>query len=102
MQETIGATGLDRATREKRAVMRASHRGIKEMDLILGGYFTRNGDCLSDRELSAFEAILTRNDQDLYRFITKPDARDMDAYSEDEFALLGRIADEFTGSNSGA
>ena len=42
-QDTIAMTSSpDLDIRRKRLLWRATHRGIKEMDLILGGFVTRN------------------------------------------------------------
>ena len=56
--------GLDR--RRKQLHYRANHRGIKEMDIILGGFAD---DCiagLSEAELDWFEALLEESDRDLF------------------------------------
>jgi antitoxin CptB len=59
-----------RETRVKRLRMRAWHRGIKEMDLILGGWADRNLAAADDATLDAFEAVLSEADQDLYRWVS--------------------------------
>lgn len=59
-----------RDIRLKRLKMRAGHRGIKEMDLILGGWATRNLDTADDATLDAFEAVMAEADQDLYAWLT--------------------------------
>lgn len=56
--------------RRKRIHYRASHRGIKEMDLILTSFSNRELANLSAAELGQFEALLDLPDQDLYAWIT--------------------------------
>lgn len=55
-----------RETRIKRMRMRSWRRGIKEMDLILGGFSDRGLTALSDAELQIYDEILEENDHDLY------------------------------------
>ena len=56
--------------RRKRLRMRAWHRGIKEMDLILGGYADAHLQTLDDPALDTFEAALEENDHDLFAWVT--------------------------------
>lgn len=56
--------------RLKRLRMRSWRRGIKEMDLILGGFADHRLSDLSDTELALFDALLSENDQDLYAWVT--------------------------------
>lgn len=56
--------------RLKRIRIRAWRRGMKEMDLILGGFTDRHLDTLSGTELDALESLMEENDQDLYRWVT--------------------------------
>ena len=62
--------GEDRATRLRRLAMRASRRGIKEMDVILGPWAAENLQALGAADLDRFEALLGENDQDLLRWVT--------------------------------
>ncbi|MDJ0992234.1 MAG: succinate dehydrogenase assembly factor 2 [Dinoroseobacter sp.] len=59
-----------RETRIKRLKIRSWRRGIKEMDLILGGYADANLQAMSEVELDAFDALLKENDQDLYQWVS--------------------------------
>ncbi len=60
--------GLD--PRRRRVLFRAWRRGMRELDLILGRFAdARIGD-LSDRDLTAFEALLDATDQDVLAWIT--------------------------------
>jgi antitoxin CptB len=56
--------------RRKRLYMRASHRGIKEMDLILGGWAKENLPNASEQTLDLFESLLPENDHDLYQWVS--------------------------------
>ena len=55
----------------KRLLWRASHRGIKEMDLIAGGFAAARLSSMSEVELLAFADILELPDQDLLSWATK-------------------------------
>ena len=80
----------DHDTRLKRLRMRAGHRGIKEMDIVLGGFADRGG--LSDldaNDLDTFEAILGENDQDLLSWVTGQEAA-----PERYATLLARLTEE--------
>jgi antitoxin CptB len=44
-------------------------RGIREMDLLLGGFADAVLADLASGELDAFESILSENDHDLYHWI---------------------------------
>ena len=66
---TEQATEL-REHRLKRVRMRSWRRGIKEMDLILGGFADARLESLGPAELDAYEAMLNENDQDLYKWVS--------------------------------
>jgi antitoxin CptB len=55
----------------KRLLWRATHRGIKEMDLIAGGFAAVRLSSMSDDELREFEALMELPDQDLLSWATK-------------------------------
>lgn len=50
----------------KRLLYQSHHRGMKEMDLILGGFFQHFFHTLNEEELLHFEELLAFPDQDLY------------------------------------
>ena len=52
-------------TRRKRLLWRASHRGLREMDLLLGGFARSHIERLSERELDELETIIAIPDQEL-------------------------------------
>lgn len=55
-----------RDVRLKRLQMRSMRRGIKEMDLILGGFAPKGLDGLSAPDLDLYERLLEESDHDLY------------------------------------
>jgi antitoxin CptB len=62
-------TGAEAAeTRLKRLRIRSWRRGIREMDLILGGFFDHAGADLDASELDLYEALLEENDHDIYKW----------------------------------
>ena len=61
----------DRVTRLKRLRMRSWHRGIKEMDLILGGFADDEMGALTESELDEHEMMMSENDHDLYQWVSK-------------------------------
>ena len=77
----------DTATRRKRLLWRATHRGIKEMDLILGGFVMRNLDAFSEAEIAELERIMEMPDQDMLSWATKQ----ADVPPEHASPLLTRI-----------
>lgn len=56
---------MDRDTRLKRLRFRAWHRGIKEADLMIGGFFDAHGAGWSDAQIDWFEALLEEQDVDI-------------------------------------
>jgi antitoxin CptB len=59
-----------RETRIKRLRYRANHRGIKEMDIVIGGFANECLDDLSDSQIDAFEALMAEHDRDLIVWVT--------------------------------
>lgn len=56
---------MDRETRLKRLRFRAWHRGVKEADLLIGGFFDRYGTEWNEAEMDLFEALLEEQDVDI-------------------------------------
>jgi antitoxin CptB len=56
--------------RRKRLRFRAWHRGMKEMDLILGRFADERLAGLTEAELTDYETIIACPDVTLYRWIT--------------------------------
>jgi antitoxin CptB len=60
--------GLDAARRK--LLFRSWHRGMREMDLILGSFADAEIDALNDEELAQYERLLEIPDPTLLRWIT--------------------------------
>jgi antitoxin CptB len=61
----------DLQTRRRRAAYRASHRGTKEMDIVLGRYAAARLDAMSEAELGTFERFLALPDPVLTQWFTQ-------------------------------
>jgi antitoxin CptB len=55
--------------RRRRAVWRAGHRGMKELDLVLGAYARAHVPGMDDDALAHFESILAEADTDLFDWV---------------------------------
>lgn len=74
----MAMTGLTRSSsdldpRRKRILFRCWHRGIREMDLVLGEFSEAELAGLSDADLDELEVIMAEEDNDLVRWITGAD-----------------------------
>ena len=56
--------------RRKKLLYRASYRGFKEADLLIGGFARTHLGDMSAADLDEFETLLTHNDRDLYAWAT--------------------------------
>ena len=56
---------MDRDTRLKRLRFRAWHRGTREADMLVGGYFDRWHEQWGEAEMAWFEALLDEQDVDV-------------------------------------
>jgi len=65
-------TATDKALehRRKKLKFRAWHRGIKEMDLILGKYADENLARMSTAEMDRFSILLKQADDELYMWVS--------------------------------
>ena len=68
-------TGMSRSSegldvRRRKILFRAWHRGIREMDLIMGGFADRAIADLTDAELAEFEQLMELPDQTVLAWIT--------------------------------
>lgn len=73
--------------RRKRLLWRATHRGIKEMDLILGGFVATHLGSFSVSDIADLERIMEIPDQDMLSWVT----RQADVPPEHLSPLLTRI-----------
>jgi antitoxin CptB len=56
---------MNREDRLKRLRFRAWHRGIKEADMLVGGFFDRHSAGWSDEEVAWYEILLEEQDVDI-------------------------------------
>jgi antitoxin CptB len=56
--------------RLKKLLWRACHRGIREMDILMGGFARKRLERMTASELDAFEALIELPDQDMLSWIT--------------------------------
>lgn len=68
-------TGTQRSSsdldyRRRKALFRSWHRGMREVDLILGGFADAEIARLSDAELGVYEALMTEPDADILKWVT--------------------------------
>ncbi|MEE3295657.1 MAG: succinate dehydrogenase assembly factor 2 [Pseudomonadota bacterium] len=54
----------------KKIIFRSNHRGIKEMDLILGNYAKNNVERMNDKELKTFDDLIDIPDPELYEWFS--------------------------------
>ena len=59
-----------RDVRLKRLKMRSWRRGMREMDMLLGPFSDKRLAEESDKVLDTYEAMLSENDQEIYRWIS--------------------------------
>jgi antitoxin CptB len=69
---TRSSEGLD--LRRRKLLFRSWHRGLREMDLIMGGFADANVEQLSERELTQFERLIEVPDRDLLAWIMGEEA----------------------------
>jgi antitoxin CptB len=62
--------GLDDAARRRRLKFRAWHRGMREVDLLLGRFADASVDGMGETDLAAFEALLEVPDPDILGWVT--------------------------------
>jgi antitoxin CptB len=67
--ETNAAQG-ELEMRRRRLHFRAWHRGMREVDLLLGRFADANIDDLDETELASFEALLLLPDPDVLSWVT--------------------------------
>jgi antitoxin CptB len=83
----ISSEGLD--ARRRRLLFRSWHRGIREMDLVLGRFADANIAVLSEAELDEYERWLEVPDQQIFAWVNGSQA----APGEIDTALFRRLRD---------
>ena len=69
MSETMrSSAGLD--PRRKRLLFRCWHRGIREMDYVLGSWANEHLEGLADGELDELERLMQVPDPDMYKWLS--------------------------------
>jgi antitoxin CptB len=63
-------TSADLDVRRRRILFRSWHRGMREMDLLMGQFADARIGSLSDEELSDFELLIEVPDRDLLAWLT--------------------------------
>ena len=66
-------SSADLDPRRRKVLFRAWHRGIREMDLIMGRFADAEIGGFSEDELDEFERLIEVPDRDLFRWITGED-----------------------------
>ncbi|WP_412057972.1 succinate dehydrogenase assembly factor 2 [Bartonella sp. DGB2] len=85
-ESLIDTASLD--TRRRRLIFRAWHRGIREMDLILGRYVDTHIQMLNVTELDELEYIMSFEDRDLLAWLMGEDTPPHDINTPIFHALL--------------
>lgn len=67
-------TSADLDPRRRRILYRCWHRGIREMDLVLGQFAEEQIAALPDSQLDALETIMAEDDHDLLKWVTGAEA----------------------------
>ena len=73
--------------RRKKLVYVANHRGMKEIDVIVGGFATAHAAGLTAEQVERFEALIDVADNDLLNWLTggRPTPK---AYDTDVLAMI--------------
>lgn len=58
-------SGNDLDTRRRRALWRATHRGTKEMDFLLGRFATQTVDAMDEAEIEVLERLIDTPDPEI-------------------------------------
>ena len=80
-------SSADLDARRRRALFRAWHRGMREMDLILGRFADEEVGTLNEEELRQFEELLEIPDTEIFKWMTE----DVKAPENHDTPLLKRI-----------
>ena len=59
----------DLETYKKKIIYKASHRGSKEMDILLGNFINKYIELFNENELNIFDSILDCDDDDIYQWM---------------------------------
>ncbi len=84
---TRSSAGLNE--RQRKALYRAWHRGMRETDLLLGSFADAEIGDLDERELAQFESLLDQPDAEILHWVTGSSK----APEKFDTALLRRVVD---------
>ncbi|MFM6854555.1 MAG: succinate dehydrogenase assembly factor 2 [Sphingopyxis sp.] len=90
----MNANLIDPETRLRRLSYRAWHRGTREADFLVGGFFDRYSAGWSEADLAWFEAIIDEQDVDILSWAfgrADPPARLMGGAADALVAALRRL-----------
>ena len=80
-------TSADLDVRRKQILFRSWHRGMREMDLIMGRFADAEIGAMSEADLADFERLIDAVDRDLFAWITG----EADTPEEYDTALFRRM-----------
>ena len=63
-------SSADLDIRRRKALFRSWHRGMREVDLILGSFADGEIGSLSDAELGTYEVLMAEPDADILKWVT--------------------------------
>nr|WP_316654166.1 succinate dehydrogenase assembly factor 2 [uncultured Gellertiella sp.] len=87
-------TSADLDPRRRRILYRCWHRGIREMDLVLGQFAEAEIAGLDDQALDELEIIMAEEDHDLVRWVTGADPLPQ-RYATPLFARIASYSPDF-------
>ncbi|MEX0853177.1 MAG: succinate dehydrogenase assembly factor 2 [Bauldia sp.] len=96
MSESNGRGETD-AVRRRRIRFRAWHRGMREVDLLLGGFADAHLDDLDEDQLAAFEVLLDVPDPVVLAWVIGEE----DVPAAADSALIRRLIDFHAGQGAG-
>ena len=67
-ESTLSSVDLD--PRRRRALFRAWHRGMREMDILFGKFADANLPTFTEAELTEFESLMEELDRDVLMWLT--------------------------------
>jgi antitoxin CptB len=79
MPESLAPASIEH--RRKRALYRATHRGTKELDWLLGRFAEARLPAMTDGDMNLFEQFLQVPDPELHAWIMQPQTLDGSGFS---------------------
>lgn len=90
----LSRTSADLDPRRRRILYRCWHRGIREMDLVLGQFAEAEIADLSEAQLDALEVIMAEDDHDLLQWVTGAEATP-DRHQTELFRRIASYSPDF-------